>query len=263
MQNLWNGPSGRAWVESQELLDQVLEPFEKMLVSAVDAEKPKRVLDVGCGAGATTLAIARSVGSCTGVDISEPMIERARARAKGESTFILADAQTYAFEQGSFDMIVSRFGVMFFDDPVAAFANLRRAAKDGAALRVIVWRSPAENPFMTTAERAGARFFSLPERKPDEPGQFAFADRDRVQRILEASGWSNVAIEPFDVPCSFPATELVRYTTRMGPVGRALQEADEATRAQVIEALRAAFEPYVHGDDVRFTSACFVVSARA
>lgn len=266
MQNVWNGAAGQAWVESQEMLDRLFQPFEDLLVGAVAAEKAARVLDVGCGTGSTTLAIARKVESCTGVDVSEPMITLARARAEraeARPTFVLADAQTHPFEPATFDMVVSRFGVMFFEDPVAAFANLRRAAKPGAPLRVIVWRSPAENPFMTAAERAAAPFLTLPERRPDEPGQFAFGDRDRVRRILEDGGWSSVDISPLDVPSAFPEKELHRYATRMGSVARALREADEATRTRVVEAVLDAFRPYVHGADVRFTSACFLVGARA
>ena len=264
-ERMWNGPSGRAWVESQELLDRVLKPFGDLLVGAVAARKPASVLDVGCGTGATTLAIARELGSCTGLDISEPMIARAGERAEREKappTFIVGDAQTYAFEPARFDMIASRFGVMFFEDPVAAFANLRRAAKKGATLRFIAWRSAAENPFMTAAERAAAPLLpNLPTRGPNEPGQFAFGDRDRVRRILEESGWSQIDIEPIDVACTMPADQLDRYTTRMGPVGRLLQEADDALRTRVTDALRAAFEPFVHGDEVRFTGACFMVAA--
>ena len=264
MQNLWNGPSGHAWVESQELLDQVLAPLGDVIVEA--ASRATSVLDVGCGTGATTLAIAREIGACTGIDVSEPMLALARKRAERErstATFVLGDVQTHAFERARFDMIVSRFGVMFFEDPVAAFRNLRGAAKDGADLRMVVWRSPSENPFMTTAERAAAPFFTFPERHPDEPGQFAFADRDRVVRILKDSGWSQIDITPLDAPTKFPESELLRYATRMGPVGRALQEADEPTRAKVVASLRAAFAPFVHGSEVRFTCACFVIGARA
>ena len=229
-----------------------------------------RVLDVGCGTGSTTLAVARRLGAkgrCIGIDISEPMIAAARARAEREGTpasFIRADAQTHAFEPASFDMIISRFGVMFFDDSVRAFANLRRAARDDAELRFIAWRSAAENPFMTTAERAAAPLLpNLPARRPDAPGQFAFADQRRVHRILEESGWAEIDIRPIDVACTLPEKELVRYLTRLGPVGLILQEADERTRAQVIETVRAAFDPYVHGAEVRFTAACWMVGARA
>ena len=266
---LWNGRAGRAWAEAQEVLDQVLRPFEDLLVDAVCARSRHRVLDVGCGTGSTTRAVALRLGAnghCVGIDISEPMIAAARASAQREgapASFVRADAQTHAFAPASFDMIISRFGVMFFDEPVAAFANLRRAATDDAELRFIAWRSAAENPFMTTAERAAAPLLpDIPARRPDAPGQFFLADRHRISSILEESGWAEVDIRSIDVDCTLPETELVGYITRLGPVGLALQEADEHTRAQVIETARTAFDPYVHGTEVRFTAACWMVGAR-
>jgi SAM-dependent methyltransferase len=195
------------------------------------------------------------------------MIEAARARAEREGAaadFIVADAQTHAFERAGFDLLVSRFGIMFFDDPVVAFANLRSAAKPGGGLRGVVWRSPADNPFMTTAERAAAPLLpELPARTPDEPGQFGFADRDRVRRILDESGWSDVEITPVDIACVLPEPALVRYIAQLGIVGRALQQVDEDRRARVLEVVRPAFDAYVHGAEVRFTAACWLVGARA
>ena len=267
---LWNGRAGRAWVEMQEVLDQMFKPIEDLLVEAVLAGSGRRVLDVGCGAGSTTLAVARMLGAkgrCMGIDISEPLITAAQARAEREGTpasFIRANAQNHTFEPASFDMIISRFGVMFFDDFVQAFANLRRAAKNDAELLAIAWRSSSENPFMTTAERAAAPLLpNLSARKPDAPGQFAFADQHRVRRILEESGWAEIDLQPIDVTCTLPEKELVRYLSRLGPVSLALDEADDRTRTQVIGAVRAAFEPFVHGAEVRFTAACWRVGARA
>ena len=268
---LWNGRAGRAWVDAQEVLDLMFKPFEAQLAEAVHAGSGQRVLDVGCGTGSTTLAIARRLGAkgrCVGVDISGPMIAAAQARAEGEegtrASFVRADVQAHAFEPASFDLIVSRFGVMFFDDPVLAFANLRRAARDGAELRVIAWRSAAENPFMTTAERAAAPLLpDMPARQPGAPGQFAFADRHRVCAILEESGWAGIDIRPIDVDCTLPEKELLGYLGRLGPVGLILQEADARTRMQVIDTVRAAFDPYVHGAEVRFTAACWLIGARA
>jgi ubiquinone/menaquinone biosynthesis C-methylase UbiE len=267
---LWNGVAGRTWVEAQELLDRLFEPFEKLLAEEVVSGSKRSVLDVGCGTGATTLAIARSLGASgrsMGVDISEPMIALARARAARErvpAVFVAADAQSHAFEAESFDMIVSRFGVMFFEDNVRAFANLRRAARAGADVRLIAWRSPAENPFMTAAERAAAPLLpSMPPRRPGAPGQFAFADAKRVRGILEESGWAAIDVRPLDVACAFPADQLDDYLTRLGPVGRILQEADERTRSGVIAVVRAAFDPYVDGDEVRFNAACWMICARS
>lgn len=266
----WNGVAGQAWVEMLELLDRMFKPFEELLVEAIVAGRGGGVLDVGCGTGAITLAVARALGRngrCVGIDISEPMIHAARARAEREGSparFIRADAQTYEFEPASVDMVISRFGVMFFDDPVRAFANLRHAATSGAELRFVAWRSAAENPFMTTAERAAApQLPNIPARQTDGPGQFAFAGQGRVHRILQESGWGDVDIQPVNVACTLPESELVRYFTRLGPIGLILHEANEATRARVIDTIRPAFGPYVHGAEVRFTSACWMVSARA
>jgi SAM-dependent methyltransferase len=270
MAALWNGASGQAWVDEQALLDQTYQAIETLLADAVTASGARSVLDIGCGAGATTLAVARSVGArgkVVGIDISEPLIAVARARAQRgglAADFIRADAQTHAFAPASFDLMISRFGVMFFENPVAAFANLRRAATDSGALRLMVFRSIAENPFMTTAERAaGPLLPNLPPRKPDAPGQFAFADRGRVQRILEESGWTGIELTPSDVECAFPATLLERFFTRLGPVGQALREADASLRRELSQRINAAFQPYVKGPEVRFIAACWLVSARA
>ena len=266
---LWNGPAGRAWVDAQGVLDRVLQPFEDLLVDAVARESPDAVLDIGCGTGSTTVAIARLLGGrgrCTGVDLSDTMIAAARTRAAREhapADFISADAQHYVFEPASVDMIVSRFGVMFFDDPVAAFVNLRRAARDDAALRFIAWRSAGENPFMTTAERAAAPLLpNLPARQPGAPGQFAFADAAHVSRILKESGWTAIETRALDVECTLPESDLMFYLTRLGPVGLALQDADDGTRTRVIDVLRTEFQRYIEGDVVRFTAACWMVSAR-
>jgi hypothetical protein len=153
---------------------------------------------------------------------------------------------------------------MFFDDFVRAFANLRRAAREGAELRLIVWRGPAENPFMTTAERAAAPLLpNIPPRRPDAPGQFAFADRARVERILEQSGWAEIDLQPIDVALAFSEKDLDLYLSRLGPLGRTLAGADEPTRTRVIATVRRAFDPYVHGDEVRFDAACCMIGARA
>ena len=267
---LWNGPAACAWVDAQDTLDRMFKPFEGVLVDAVSAGGGRRVIDVGCGTGATTLALARVVGAsglCTGIDVSEPMIAAARARASRAGvrvTFLCGDAQSHAFPPGSADAIVSRFGVMFFDDPIRAFTNLRHAAVEGARMTLIAWRSPSENAFMTAAERAAAPLLpALPPRQPGAPGQFAFADADRVRAILDASRWGAITITPIDVRCVLPEAELLGYVTRFGPVGRVLQDVKEPTRSQVLHAVRAAFEPFVHGDEVRYTAACWMIGAVA
>lgn len=266
---LWNGPAGRAWVESQELLDHVLAPFENILVGEVLTAGACRVLDIGCGTGATTLAVARRLGArgrVSGIDLSAPMLGLARERARLgqiDVEFIEADAQTHPFAEEHFDMLISRFGVMFFAEPVRAFDNLRRTTRAGGRLAAIAFRRIEENPFMTTAERAAAPLLPRLPPRCAGPGQFAFADAAQVCTILERAGWANVHAEPLDVVCTLPERELLPYISRLGPVGLALAESDEATRTRVLAAVRQAFEPYVHGNEVCFTAACWLYRALA
>jgi len=266
---LWNGPSGQAWVDTKRFLDPMFQPLEDLLLEKATMESASRVLDVGCGAGSTTLAFARRLNpsACTGIDISEPLIHAARACAVRDGAlvnFICADAQTYAFEPSHFDLIVSRFGIMFFSDLSYAFTNLRRAATHGGQLRLIVWRAPEENPFMTTAERAAAPLLpKLTLPVAGARGQFALADPDRIYRVLDQSGWTDIDVRPADVACTLPENELVTFFTLLGPLGRIFPGMDEETRATVIATVRAAFDPYVYGADVRYDAACWIVSARA
>lgn len=270
-ETLWNDTGGRTWADLHEMLDRLLQPFEARLTDAAVAAGGRRVLDVGCGAGATTLAVARALGPesrCTGIDISGPLIATASTRAVAQGatnvTFIRADAQTHAFPADSFDTVISRFGVMFFDDPVAAFTNLRRVAQREAHLAFLAWRSREENPFMTTAERAAVQVVTeLATAATDGPGQFAFASGARVKTILEASGWSAIEVRPVDIACSLPTAELAGYVTRMGTYGRIRDTLDPATRARADAAVLAAFDPFRAGDRVRFTSACWLATAIA
>ena len=267
---LWNARGGGAWFAQREMLDRLLRPIEQLLADAVEDARANDVLDIGCGAGATTLAVARRLGArgrCTGVDLSAPLIEAARDRASAagvENTrFIAADVQQYGFEASEFDAMISRFGVMFFSDPVAAFANLRRAARPKADLTFIAWRGAEENPFMTAAERAAAPL--LPElvpRDPAAPGQFAFADAERVRGVLAASGWRDVDIRPLDVACTLTEGDLAVYVTTMGSVGLLLPDLDDRRRSEVTAAVRRAFEVYVSAGVAEFTAACWRVHAR-
>jgi len=223
---LWKSVGGRNWVESQRLIDHLFKPIEGLLAKAVECQSPQRVLDIGCGTGGTTRAIScytRSEGLATGVDISEVMIEAARqgteknGAEKAGAEFICADAETYAFGESRYDMLVSRFGIMFFEDPIKAFQNLRRAAATDAPGLFVAWRSPQENPFMTAAARAAKSMVTLPQQAPDAPGQFAFADHKRVESILDSAGWNYISIEPLDFKCTFPESELVGYTFADAP----------------------------------------------
>jgi ubiquinone/menaquinone biosynthesis C-methylase UbiE len=210
---LWNGSGGQGWVAAQELLDQTLKPFEQVLIEAVSGMGPiGRVLDVGCGTGSTTLAVARVLGPkghCTGIDISRPMIDAAQARAERENeqvTFLCDDAQTHAFQPQSFDAVVSRFGVMFFDDFTRAFENLRNALRPGGELRLIVWRSPSENPFMTVAERASAPLLpDLPPAAPTRPASLRWQIESGSSASSRRAAGSKSRSGPWIFAAHFPS----------------------------------------------------------
>lgn len=266
----WSGIAGQGWVAAQDLLDRMFKPMEDLLAEEVARSGSERVLDVGCGTGATTLAASRCLGGdgeALGVDLSQVMINAARARHVDPNLtcrFICADAQPYQFAPMSVDLLISRFGVMFFDDPVAAFMNLASAMRPGGAMCSIVWQGPEANPFMTAAETAAEHLLpGVSQRIPDAPGQFGLADCERVHDLLQRSGWRDIDIRPLEVWCAFPASELDLYLSHLGPVGRRLTAMSFPDKAKILEVVRPAFAPYVRDEQVHFLAACWCIRARA
>ncbi len=267
----WNDAGGSAWVENQGLLDRINQPVGDIIAGRADPGAGARVLDVGCGAGATTLDMARRIGPAgraVGIDVSEPLLELARRRARTGAVanvdFLRADAGSHAFGGPTFDAAISRYGVMFFEDPDAAFANLRQAVRPGGGLTFACWRSAAENPLSLAPLEAAAPFLPEPPRIPaDVPGRFAFADADRVRGILERSGWRRVAIEAIDVATPLSFDELMTLSLRLGLLATVLPQQDEAVRERICEAVAAGLESYVEDGTVPMTAACWLVTATA
>ncbi len=265
---IWNGEMGKTWVDMARITDELFEGLAAPLLEAA-GEGASAVFDAGCGAGFTTLALARELGQgarVVGGDISAPLLEAAHERAAEAGLpieFLLGDAETYDFEPVSFDLIASRLGVMFYTDPVAAFANLRRATIDGGRLRFVCWRGPEENPFMTLTGRATKDLLDLPPRVPNTPGPYGLADPERTRGILAEAGWSDVEVRPFDPVCAMPAAELMTFFTRIGPLREALDEADEKLRGEVLDAVRTASEEFIDGDRASMTAALWLVDARS
>jgi SAM-dependent methyltransferase len=234
----------------------------------------ERVVDVGCGFGVTSVELAHRVGPggrVLAVDVSAPMLARARARAANlpQVTFVEGDAQVHPFPPGEADALFSRFGVMFFADPVAAFANLRRALRAGGRLGFVCWQAMDRNPWRRVPVTAIARVLTLPPPPPpDAPGPFAFGDADRVRGILDGAGWHDVAVQPLETEVWLGATAdldaTVRFVLDAGPAASALRAAgDRSLHAAVTDVVRGALAPFHQAGGVRMPAAAWVVTARA
>lgn len=269
----WNEAAGPSWVAENARIGAQLRPLGLPVLARADLAAGLRVLDVGCGAGALTTAAARAVGptgSALGIDISRPLLDLARegaaAAGVGNVTFELADAQTAALPEAAFDRLVSRFGVMFFQDPVAAFTNLRRALRPGARLAFVCWRSMEENPWMRVPLAALAQHIPVSRPEPHAPGPMAFADQERTRGLLERAGFAEVALEPLDATLDLGGgianlDEVVDFMTRIGPSATALRQADPALRGAAVAAMRDSLLPYHGPDGVRMAAACWLVTA--
>ncbi|MBI2784742.1 MAG: class I SAM-dependent methyltransferase [Gammaproteobacteria bacterium] len=273
----WNAKAGSKWVEYQTQLDRQIGGLGDAMLRAAELGAGHRVLDVGCGCGATALQAAEHVGASgtvTGVDVSAPMLARARARARASQgglsqvNFVEADVQADALGAALYDRVISRFGVMFFTDPVAAFRNIRAAMAPAGRLAFVCWRGADENPWMSEPVNAAARHVALPPAPPaDAPGPMAFADPERVRRILDAAGLSRIDIQKHDAPCVIGGggdlDSCVDFLFNVGPLSRALMSADfneqskAAIRASVCDVLR----PYLTPTGVVMPCAVWIVTA--
>jgi len=272
----WNGQSGERWVANQIRLDAMLAAFGDAAIDAASVREGEQVVDVGCGAGATSFALAAKVGPhghVLGVDISDPLVARARADTPAglPVAFDLGDAGSAPLAGRSFDLIFSRFGVMFFDDPVASFSHLRGALKDDGRLAFVCWRSAGENDWVRLPMGA-MRGIVPPPAAPDSeaPGPFSFGDRRRIEHILSAAGFADIAITPFDRDIPFgqganraaAVDDAVDMAFQVGPLSRLLADQPEAIRVAATDAVRAAFAEKPGERSVIIDGAAWIVTAR-
>ncbi len=275
----WNGDAGKTWAKNQSILDASMEQLSERALSLADPKPGEQVLDVGCGAGETTLALTRKItaggapGRMLGVDVSEPMLARARERAaesnleKSALAFLNADAAAHDFAPGSFDLVFSRFGVMFFVDPVRAFKNLYRATRPSGRLAFMCWRTMAENGWAhAPLDLVRAFLPAQPEPPAEAPGPFAFAGEAHTKGILTAAGFCDITFTPADHFMTLGTTpaEATEFVVTIGPAARALREAGDPELVPKVRAkLTTMFEGYNREGRIALPAAVWLVSARS
>lgn len=271
----WNGDSGERWAANLTRLDLMLEDFGRAAIAAAKARPGEQVLDIGCGSGTTSFTLAQQVGPSghvLGVDISEQLVEIARAAIPDGApvVFRCADAATAALPHGQFDLLFSRFGVMFFNDPVAAFAHMRVALKPGGRAAFICWRGAQENDWVRLPMAAIRDIVQPAPADPNAPGPFAFGDRRRLADILAAAGFTAIDIAPFDTALSYgrgasreaAVDDALDMAFQVGPLSRALADQSDDVRRRAADAVRAAFARRPGETSVLIDGAAWLVTAQ-
>jgi SAM-dependent methyltransferase len=264
----WDGSTGDIWTDNADLFDAGVARYLKPFLDAAAIEPTAHVLDVGCGNGLTTREAARlaSAGSVTGVDLSTRMLDQARRRAAADGlanvSFVQADVQVADLGEARYDRVISRNGVMFFGDPVAAFANLARALKPGGRMVLQVWQPMSENPWFTAFRDAVAVGRELPMPPPDGPGPFALGDPDRVHALLTVAGLGEPDLVGIREPMYYgpDVARAERYV--QAALGGLLTELDDTARADAEAGLRATLEEHLGPGGVTYPSAMWIVTAR-
>ncbi len=261
----WNDSAGEQWVAEQATMDAMLVKVTEALMTRAAPKSGQRVLDIGCGTGETSVIVADAGATVIGVDISGPMLALAQKRLGARGETIRADASEYQ-DQSGFDLIISRFGVMFFDDPAAAFANIHSNLKSGGRIVFACWRAPQENDWVIRPMMAVKPFMpETPEQDPHAPGPFALADPERLGEILEMADFKEVSIEPVDIEMvladSGGVDQSMHFLTKIGPTAKAMAEMDDATKAKMHEALREVLLPFESDGRVALKGAIWVVQA--
>ena len=270
----WNDRAAVTWTAFQERLDAQLEPIGTLALNAAAPAPGESAIEIGCGCGATLLGLAerlRPSGDVVGLDVSERMAARARQRidAAGltNARVVISDAATHGFADQRADLLFSRFGVMFFANPVAAFANLHAAMRPGGRLLFAVWRPLADNPWFSVPLNAARPLLPpQPPADPEAPGPFALADQHRTLKIFQAAGWRDVTLTRHDVPLPIAAAGQVQsaaeFATQFGALGRILTEQAPEMRPRVQDAVAAALTSYDSPAGIALPGSIWLISAR-
>ena len=270
----WNGPESAHFVDHADRYDRQLEPFTDALLEWAEPTEDRVVLDVGCGSGATTLAAAASAERVVGVDLSQPLVELARRRAQAatieNAEFVIADAQTHDFAAGTFDLLISQFGLMFFDDPVRAFSNLRRSLRAGGRAAFVCWQGLHANEWLMLIGDAVSRHVELPEfgGVPRGPGMFALCEPDEITALLGAAGFGQVKCDSYTpaivVGGGGSLDDSVDFLLGMGMPRGLLGLVDPSARDDVLRTVHAELvDRYEQGVGIRLGAAAWMVTAHA
>jgi SAM-dependent methyltransferase len=274
MNKYWNGDGGHKWLRFQTRTDASLKHFGHEVMTAAAISTGESVIDIGCGCGDTSFDISNRVGSdghVQGIDVSEPLLTRAKARAQftneNNITFCHNDVQTYHFESSVFDVVFSRFGVMFFDDPVAAFTNIRKTLKPGGRLAFICWQPAKENEWISLPLDVVKNHISIPAPpEPGQPGPFSFSNKNRVIHILGEADFKEILIEKFTSPLNVGADldEAVKFLTHMGPTSEAMSQpgVKDINKFHIKTELRKRLKPYKTENGIILGAATWIVTAQ-
>ena len=267
----WNDLKGQIWVEMQPRIDGMLAPFDEQTMQTLELRSGERVLEIGSGTGTSSLGLLQRIGpsgSLLAVDLSRIMLNRAVERAEdagaSNAKFVEADAQLHDFPAGFFDAAYSRFGIMFFEDPVTAFRNIRSALKPGARLAFVCWADRQENSWISYPARVARQFLELPDAPPEgAPGMFSMEKEGRIRDILQDAGWSGISVEVFETEnlIGSDVEDAADFISKMGPMSEPFAKAEPLLQEKTLAALKEALQPYEASDGVRMKFCNWIVSA--
>lgn len=270
--DFWSSDAGEKWVRYQQEMDELFEPVMQMVLQNANLQKGEAVLDIGCGAGTSTTLAAQLVGNtghCTGLDISETLLAKAaEVHAFDQIKWVLADAQTHPFIKNSYDVMISRFGVMFFEVSVAAFTNIKQSMKPGSRLVMAAWGPAQDNPwFMLPAKVAKAKLGQMPKTDRNLPGPFAFEDQNRVMAMLDQAGLSNVQITNHKT--NLTATNGLKATAKLcceiGPADNILRHFNGSAhdRSEIEKGIFDQFKPFETNEGLLIPASIHLITGTA
>ena len=267
----WNEKKGEIWVSLESKIDKMLGPLGDQAIKILKPKVGEKILDIGCGTGSTSQTLSKLVGESgiiTGIDISKPILNFAQKQKENKKikniNFIQADAQNHQFSDLNFDAVFSRFGIMFFEDPISAFKNIKKSLSCNGRLTFVCWSKREDNDWINLSSNVASQFLELPPKaNPKEPGPFAFEDYFYIEEILTKSGWKNIKIKAYkqNIVIGKTLDYAADFLSRMGPMSVPFENANEQTKEKVISALKECYSQYFTAKGVEFHFSSWIVSA--